>query len=73
MIAPSQMNKKEEHYTDEAVEKVWKQFGKMRMDGGAGDAEKLVLSRKLDNEEGNEITIHLGSQLEMTILLKIEQ
>lgn len=66
-------DKKEEHYTDEAVEKVWKEFGQKRVEVGAGDAEKLVLSRKLDNKEGNEIVLHLGSQLEMTILAKIEQ
>ncbi len=27
----------------------------------------------MDNREGNEIVLHLGSQLEMTILAKIEQ
>ncbi|MCP4460395.1 MAG: hypothetical protein GY816_20585 [Cytophagales bacterium] len=64
---------KEEHYTDEAVESVWREFGKKRIEAGAGDAEKLVLGRKLDNKEGNEIVLHLGSQLERTILAKIEQ
>jgi len=64
---------KEEHYTDEAVANVWKDFGEKRIGAGAGDAEKLVLSRKLDNKEGNEIVLHLGSQLERTILSKIEQ
>ena len=64
---------KEEHYTDEAVENVWRGFGKHRIDAGAGDAEKLVLGRKIKNIEGNEIVIHLGSQLELTILAKIEK
>lgn len=64
---------KEAHYTDEAVANVWKSFGQQRITAGAGDAEKLVLSRKLNNKEGNEIVLHLGGQLEKTILEKIEQ
>ncbi len=39
---------------------------------GAGDAEKLVLSRELVKKAGNEITIMLGSQLEINILEKFE-
>ena len=67
------VEKKETVFTGDQLQKIWKKFITNRTDGGAGDAEKLVLGRDLSKKEGNEISILLGSQLEMTILEKFEQ
>jgi DNA polymerase-3 subunit gamma/tau len=65
--------KKENAFTQEDLESLWKKFGDSRLSNGAGDAEKLVLGRDLSKLEGNEISILLGSQLEINILEKFEQ
>ena len=65
--------KQENAFEQSAIETAWKAFGDMRIKAGAGDAEKLVLSRDLSKTDGHDISIHLGSQLEMSILDKFEQ
>lgn len=70
---PTIYGKKKECYTNDVVAKVWKAFGQQRIEAGAGDAEKLVLGRPMDAKEGNTIILHLGSQLEITILEQMEQ
>ena len=67
------VEKLENPFEIQSVLDCWKAFGEDRIANGAGDAEKLVLSRELLMGEGHDITIRLGSQLELTILEKLEQ
>lgn len=67
------LTKREEAFTEEQVAEAWKAFATERQSAGAGDAEKLVLGRKLTKGEGNAVTIQLTSELERTILEKFEQ
>lgn len=55
------------------MEEAWEKFKNLRFEKGAGDAEKLVLSRQVKVEAEFQISILLGSALEMSILEKIEQ
>jgi hypothetical protein len=57
-------------FTDEQLQEAWKKFGEMR---GSGEAEKLVLNRELSKLSDELIAIQLTSQLEVSILSKLEQ
>jgi len=65
--------KRETLFDQEALDVAWKLFAETRAKLNMGDAEKLVLGRKLEKREGNEVQIILDSQLEMSILEKVEQ
>ncbi len=65
-------DKRESAFDQDSVTKFWKEFGKERISKGAGDAEKLVLSRTLRKSGDSDLEIELGSRLEMSILEKFE-
>ncbi|MEM6737586.1 MAG: hypothetical protein AAF620_16105 [Bacteroidota bacterium] len=49
---------------------MWKEFGRKKDD--VGDADRLILNRKVEKGEGHAIVIHLASQLEVSFLEKLE-
>lgn len=55
------------------VTQLWGDFKTMRLERGASDTEKLVLERRLEKSEGHNVKIFLESQLEISILEKLEQ
>lgn len=64
---------REETFDNAMLGAAWQQFSEERINSGAGDAEKLVLSRELVKGDQSEAVIMLGSQLEISILEKMEQ
>jgi len=64
--------KRETLFDQEALDVAWKLFADVRAKLNMGDAEKLVLNRSLQKRDGNEVQIQLHSQLEMSILEKVE-
>jgi hypothetical protein len=72
-INEPEVAKRETHFDQQALDVAWRLFADVRSKMNTGDAEKLVLSRKLEKREGNEVQIILDSQLEMSILEKVEQ
>ncbi len=65
--------KRETLFDQAALEVAWTLFAETRAKLSMNDAEKLVLGRKLEKRKGNEVQIILDSQLEMSILEKVEQ
>lgn len=61
-----------EFFGDVDLENVWTSFASHRLAQNMGDAEKLVLSRKLSKQGESDVLISLGSQLEVSILEKFE-
>ena len=66
----SVLEKKEEAFTEEALQEVWKRFGEERIN--AGDTDRLILNREIRKGEENAVVIHLASQLEVSFLEKLE-
>ncbi|MEP1095177.1 MAG: DNA polymerase III subunit gamma/tau [Cyclobacteriaceae bacterium] len=63
-------NKKEEEFTEENLQKAWKQFGEEKSD--AGDTDKLILGREIKKGENSDVLMFLSSQLEVSFLEKFE-
>lgn len=64
--------KKQEPFSQEALNKAWEEFAEKRKAQHANDAEKPILNRKLRLEEDHQVAFMIGSQLESTILEKFE-
>ncbi len=69
-VPASVNNKKEAEYSEEALQKVWKQFQETR--SNAEETEKLILEREVKKGENHEVLIFLSSQLEASFLEKFE-
>jgi hypothetical protein len=66
--APSSiLDKKEEAFTDEDLQRVWKKFSE---DREPADTDKLIMSREVKKGEDHDIIIYLSSQLEGSFLDK---
>ena len=62
--------KRETIFSEEELQAAWKQFKENR--NGAGDTEKLILSREIKKGDNHEALIFLASQLEVSFLEKFE-
>ena len=69
-IEPTVIDKKETEFSDEELQKAWKAFADQR--AGAGDTDKLVLSKSVKKGENHSVIITLGSQLEVSFLEKFD-
>lgn len=67
--AASILDKKEEEFNDEDLQRVWKAFSKERQ---PADTDKLIMSRKVAKGENYDIVIFLSSQLESSFLDKFD-
>lgn len=63
-------DKKETEFTEEDLQKVWKAFCDTRT--GAGDTERLVLSKDVKKGDNHSVIIMLGGQLEVSFLEKFD-
>jgi hypothetical protein len=61
------LDKKEEAFTDEDLQRVWKKFSE---DREPADTDKLIMSREVKKGEDHDIIIYLSSQLEGSFLDK---
>ena len=68
--APSVIDKKDDDYSEEALQKAWSDFSEVKKD--AGDTERLILNKTVSKGENHVVIIHLGSQLEVSFLEKFE-
>lgn len=66
----SVVDKKEELFTEEELQVTWKAFSDLK--SNAGDTERLILNKKVSKGNEHSVIIHLGSQLEVSFLEKIE-
>jgi DNA polymerase-3 subunit gamma/tau len=62
-----------EPFDNDQVILAWAEFKKLRLDGGAGDTEQLVLSRDMVKSGEHNLLISLASQLEVSILERFDQ
>lgn len=69
-VVTSVIDKKEEPYTEEDLQRAWQKFKEIRPN--AGDAEKLIVGREAKKGEESEILLFLSSQLEVSFLEKFE-
>lgn len=60
-------------FTNDQVKAAWDEFIQLRISAGASDTEKLVLARRLEKSGEQTMKIYLASQLENSILDRIEQ
>lgn len=70
ITASAILNKKEEDFSEEALQQAWKNFLVQRPE--SADTDKLIMSRAVKKGEGNDITIYLSSQLEGSFLDKFD-
>jgi hypothetical protein len=61
------LDKKEEAFTDEDLQRIWKKFSE---DREPADTDKLIMSREVKKGEDHDIIIYLSSQLEGSFLDK---
>lgn len=64
------IDKKENDFSDEDLQKAWKAFAEQKTD--AGDTEKLVLSKSVKKGEDHSVILMLRSQLEVSFLEKFD-
>ena len=68
----SVLEKLDNPFTPEALIETWLHFAEMKVKQGAGDSEKLILSRELKKEGDRQVAIALRSELEVNILDRFE-
>ena len=64
------IDKKENDFSDDDLQKAWKAFAEQKKD--AGDTERLVLSKSVKKGENHSVVLMLGSQLEVSFLEKFD-
>lgn len=68
-----QVKVENEVFTEEALQEAWKAYLELRSSNGASDMELLVLNRTVGKSGQHNVKISLVSQLEVSILERMEQ